>query len=76
MLSEAAERMKALDVDRLPVVENNEIIGAVTSGDIAAAIAAGRNLTTTPVKYALTPGVAEDRPADGLAQAAALAEDG
>jgi len=76
MLSEAAERMKALEVDRLPVVEDNEIIGAVTAGDIAGAVSAGLNLTTTPVKYAMTLAENENRPQDVLAKAAALGEDG
>ena len=76
MLSEAAERMKALGVDRLPVVEDNEIIGAVTDGDIAGAVSAGANLTTTPVKYAMTLAGTEGRPEDVLVRAAATGEDG
>jgi CBS domain-containing protein len=67
MISEAADRMKALEVDRLPVVEDNEIIGAITDRDIAGAVAAGLNLTTTPVKYAMTLGGTEERPEEALA---------
>jgi len=76
MISEAADRMKMLDVDRLPVVEDNEIIGAITDRDIAGAVSAGLNLTTTPVKYAMTLGVTEDRPEETLANAAGIGEDG
>jgi len=76
MLSEAACRMKVLGVDRLPVVEDNEIIGAVTDQDIAGATAAGMDLTTIPVKYAMTPGVTEARPKKALANAAGTREDG
>jgi CBS domain-containing protein len=76
MLSEASERMKALDVDRLSVMENKDIIGTVTEDDIAGAVAAGIDLTRTPVKYAMTLAATEDRPEDVLAKAAALEEDG
>ena len=57
MLSEAADRMKTSDLDVLPVIEDNEVVGTITDRDIAAAISAGMNPTTTPVKYAMTPGV-------------------
>ncbi|MCL5282472.1 MAG: CBS domain-containing protein [Planctomycetes bacterium] len=76
MVSEAAARMKALEVDRLAVVEDNEIIGAITDCDIARAVSAGLNLTTTPVKYAMTLGGTEDHPAEALANAAGTREDG
>ncbi len=76
MLSEAAERMKLLGVERLAVVEDNEIIGAVTDGAIAAAVSAGRNLTTTPVKYAVSDGATESRPEEAFANAAGIREDG
>ncbi len=54
MLSEAADRMRILDTASLPVVENNEIIGRITNRDIAQAVSAGLNPTTTPVKQAMT----------------------
>jgi CBS domain-containing protein len=76
MLSEAADRMKILGVDRLPVVEDNEIIGAVTDCDIAGAVSAGLNLTTTPVKYAMTLAVTEGRPEEALASPAGTRENG
>jgi CBS domain-containing protein len=76
MVSEAAHRMKVLDVDRLPVVEDNEIIGVITDRDIARAASAGRNLTTTPVKYAMTVRGTENRPEEALANAAGIRKDG
>jgi CBS domain-containing protein len=54
MLGEAADRMKKLGLDGLPVVENNEIVGRITDRDIARAVSAGMSPTTTPVKYAMT----------------------
>ncbi|OHB63901.1 MAG: hypothetical protein A2Y76_01725 [Planctomycetes bacterium RBG_13_60_9] len=56
MLSEAADRMKKFHVDALPVIEDNEIIGTITNREIATAVSEGMNPTTTPVKYAMTPG--------------------
>ena len=76
MLSEAAHRMKRSGIDRLPVVEDNEIIGAITDRDIAGATAAGMDLTTTPVKYAMTPGATGARPEKAWANAAGTREDG
>ncbi len=76
MVSEAAGRMKVLEVDRLVVVEDNETIGTITDGDVARAVAAGLNLTTTPVKYAMTLDAAEDRPEEVLADAPGTREDG
>jgi CBS domain-containing protein len=54
MLSEAADRMKKLGLDTLPVIENNDIVGRITDHDIAGAVLAGMSPTTTPVKYAMT----------------------
>ncbi len=54
MLSEAADRMRTLHTTSLPVVESNAVIGTITNRDIVQAVAAGRNPTTTPVKYAMT----------------------
>ncbi len=76
MVSEAADRMKLLDVDRLPVVEDNEIIGAITGRDIAGAVSAGLNPATTPVKYAMTLGGTEGRPEEAVTNAAGIGEDG
>jgi CBS domain-containing protein len=76
MISEAADRMKALEVDRLPVVEDNEIIGTITDRDIARAVSTGLSLTTTPVKHAMTLGGTADRPEEALANAAEIGQDG
>jgi CBS domain-containing protein len=76
MVSEAAGRMKVLEVDRLAVVEDKEIIGTITDRDITRAVSAGLNLTTTPVKYAMTLGETEDRPEEILANAAGIGKDG
>jgi CBS domain-containing protein len=54
MLSEAADRMEKLDLDSLPVVEDNRIVGRITRRDVATAVSAGLNPTITPVKYAMT----------------------
>jgi CBS domain-containing protein len=54
MLCEAADRMKKLGIDGLPVVEDNEIVGLITDRDIARAVSAGMSPTTTPVKHAMT----------------------
>jgi len=75
MLSEAAERMKVLGVNRLSVVEDKDVIGVVTDGDIATAASAGLDLTRTPVKYGMTLAPTEGRPEDALAHAATSGED-
>jgi len=56
MLGEAADRMQKFDIEDLPVVENNEIIGRITEHDIARAVAAGMDPATTPVKHAMKQG--------------------
>jgi len=53
MLSEAADRMRTSGLRRLPVVENQEIIGTISDRDIIKAVAAGMDPRTTPVKYAM-----------------------
>ena len=75
MLSEAVHRMKRLGVDRLSVVEDNEVIGAITNRDVAGATSAGLDLTTTPVKYAMTLGATEGRPEKAFANAVGIQED-
>jgi CBS domain-containing protein len=55
MLSEAAERMRALQVSALPVVENNQIVGVVTQRDVAAKSGSAEvDPRTTPVREAMT----------------------
>ncbi len=55
MLSEAAERMRALRLSALPVVENNQIVGMVTKREVAVKSgAAGVDPSTTPIREAMT----------------------
>jgi len=55
MLSEAAERMRTLHASALPVVEDNQVVGIVTSRDAAVNIARpGVNPRTTPVRDVMT----------------------
>ena len=57
MLSEATDRMKALDADILPVVENRRIVGTVAEEDIApGALPNDMDPRTTPVRSATRPG--------------------
>lgn len=57
MLSEAADRMKALDADILPVVENRRIVGTIAERDIAPdALPSDIDLRSTPVRDAMRPG--------------------
>lgn len=76
MISEAADRMKAWEVDRLAVVQDNEIIGAITERDVAGAVSAGLNPKTTPVKYAMTVGGPRERSEEVLANAPGTGADG
>ncbi len=56
MLSEAADRMKALDMDILPVVEDRRIVGTIAGRDIAARTLSARiDLSITPVKNLMMP---------------------
>jgi CBS domain-containing protein len=57
MLSEAADRMRALDTDMLPVVENRRIVGIIAAGDVApGALPGDMDPRTTPVRRVMTPG--------------------
>jgi ferredoxin len=75
MLSEAADRMKTLDISRLSVVENNEIVGTITDRGIDTAVSAGMNPTTTPVKYVMIPGAAHDSQEKEIGKAVEITED-
>jgi CBS domain-containing protein len=55
-LTEAAKKMKSLDVGILPVREKENVVGMITDRDIAVrAVAAGRDPKNTPVRDAMTP---------------------
>ncbi len=76
MLSEAADRMRALDSGALPVVEDSRIVGLVTDRDISVkAAAAGLNPRTTPVRDVMTTNVACCSEEDDVEQAARTMED-
>jgi len=55
MIGEAADRMKALGTDVLPVVENRRVIGTITEHSIASQIVSrGMDPATTTVRAATT----------------------
>jgi CBS domain-containing protein len=57
-LTEAAQRMRSLDIGALPVRDGNQLVGMITDRDIAIrAIAEGRDPQKTRVTEAMTPDV-------------------
>ena len=55
ILTQAAQKMKALDVGMLPICENDRLVGTITDRDITVrAVAAGYNPGTTTVREAMT----------------------
>ncbi len=57
-LTEAAQKMRALDVGILPVCEHDRLIGTMTDRDIAVrAVAEGLDPKTVNVRQMMTPGV-------------------
>ncbi|HEV8606231.1 MAG TPA: CBS domain-containing protein [Tepidisphaeraceae bacterium] len=57
-LTEAAQKMRALDVGALPVCENGRMVGMLTDRDIALrAVAEGRDPMRTSAKEAMTPSI-------------------
>lgn len=76
MLSEAVDRMRALGVCALPVIENNQIVGVVTERDITArAAGAGIDAGTTPIQDVMTADVACCSDEDDVEQAAGIMDD-
>ena len=71
-LQAAARKMKSIDVGPLPVCDGERLVGMITDRDIIVrATAEGRDPKTTPVKEAMTPGIAyvfEDQDIDEAAQ--------
>jgi CBS domain-containing protein len=56
--TEAARRMRDLDVGVLPICSEDRLVGMVTDRDLAVTIIAdGRDPATTTVRDAMTPGV-------------------
>jgi CBS domain-containing protein len=75
MLSEAVDRMRALDVRALPVVEDNQIVGVVTAHDVTARAAGeGVNPGATPIRDVMTTDVACCSGEDDVEQAAGIME--
>lgn len=57
-LTNAAQKMKALDVGMLPICENDRLVGTLTDRDITIrATAFGANPNTTSVREAMTPDI-------------------
>jgi len=74
-LSEAADKMKALDVGALPVCERDKLVGMLTDRDIATrAVASGRDPRQTPVSEAMTPHTVYCYEDDDVEDAARLME--
>lgn len=75
MLSEAADRMKALGSDMLPVVENHRIVGVITEQSLASdALPNSVDLQTTPIRGFITSGAACCREDDGIDKAVEIME--
>jgi CBS domain-containing protein len=54
-LTQAAEKMKLLDIGALPVRDNNRLVGIITDRDIAVrAVAEGRDPKKMPVRDAMS----------------------
>jgi CBS domain-containing protein len=57
-ISEAAEKMRHLDIGPLPVYEGERLVGMLTDRDMTVrAVAAGRDPLTTQVREVMTPDV-------------------
>ena len=75
-LSEAAQKMRLLDVGALPVCENGRLIGMLTDRDIALrAVAAGRDPRQTQAREVMTPSVIFCYEDEDVRDAARMMED-
>lgn len=75
MLSEAVGRMRALDVDVLPVVENHRIVGLVAEADLAPERLPGdMDPQITPVRSAMSSDVACCTQDDSVEKASEILE--
>jgi CBS domain-containing protein len=75
-LTEAAQKMRALDVGALPVCEDGRLVGMLTDRDIALrAVAAGRDPRQTQAKEAMTPSVVYCYEDDDVREAARIMEE-
>jgi CBS domain-containing protein len=57
-VQDAARTMKEMDVGLLPVGENDRLVGTITERDIVTRVIAGGLSLDTPVKEAMSPGIA------------------
>ncbi len=72
-VKEAAERMAALEVVLLPVLENDYLLGTISAYDIVArSTAAGRDPRSQPVKTVMNRGALSCREDQEAGEAAAL----
>jgi CBS domain-containing protein len=75
MLTEAADRMKALGSDMLPVVENRRIVGVITERSLTSdALPSTVDPQTTPIRSVMTFGAACCREEDDLDTAIEIME--
>lgn len=75
MLSEAADRMKALGSDMLPVVENRRIVGIITERSLVSdALPGDVDPQTTPIRSFMTFGAACCRQDDDIDKAIEIME--
>lgn len=75
-VTDAAQKMKQLEVGALPIWENEELIGILTDRDIVVrAIAQGKDPITTSVSEIMTPEVFYCLESDDLYEAAKIMEE-
>lgn len=75
-LTEAAQKMRLLEVGALPVWEGAEVVGMITDRDIAVrATAEGKNPSSTRVSEIMTPEVFYCFEEDDIHEAAAMMEE-
>jgi CBS domain-containing protein len=67
MARDAAEKMRALGIGALPVVERGHLVGMITDRDLAVrCVAAGLDPNATPVEALMTPEVVTCHVSDGV----------
>src|SRR5262245_9361322 len=72
-VSEAARRMRALDVGSLPVCDDDRLVGMITDRDIVLRIVAdGKDATERPVRDAMSTGVSYCYTDDAVSDAAGV----
>ncbi|HUW19163.1 MAG TPA: CBS domain-containing protein [Sedimentisphaerales bacterium] len=75
-LTEAAKKMRSLNVGALPVSKGDSLIGMITDRDITVrVIAEGRDPKTTHVRDAMTPEVCHCRDDEDVYEAARMMEE-